>query len=154
MENRIYRKLSVSDLELYMQTRNDFPDSICEDNVRQFLLNPMNWLFACIQDDKIIGSVRAYELNILSDKGNILYISAFGVHPQYRRQGIATELLTSIKHAGNLLGIYQIFLATEQSNTAACGLYEKLGGIFNKYFKDENDCSRLYFFNPREGCSL
>jgi len=151
MDDRVYRKLSISDLQLYMQIKDDIPElNICVDNVRQFLLNPMNWLFACIQDNKIVGSIRAYELNILSNKGNILYISALGVNPQFRRQKIATELLTNIKEAGKLFGIYQIFLATEQSNIAACGLYEKLGGVFNKYFKDENDCSRVYFFDPYE----
>ena len=48
MEERIYKKLSISDLSLLMQLNAPF--SICEENAKQFLNNPANWIFACIQD--------------------------------------------------------------------------------------------------------
>ena len=149
MENRTYRKLSMSDIALVMQIKNDNPHfPVCEDNLRQFLDDPKNWFFACIQDNRIIGHAYGYEQINFYNSGNRLYIHGMGVHPKYRRQGVAAGILSGIKEACKLLGIYKIFLATEKSNVAACGLYEKLGG------KNHPDCTeddaRLYFFNPFE----
>ncbi|MCL2774367.1 MAG: GNAT family N-acetyltransferase [Oscillospiraceae bacterium] len=149
MEDRIYRKLSISDLPLLMQIKNENPEfQICEENARQFLNNPMNWIFACIRDNKIICQIRGYELNNIHNSGNMLYIHAVSVGPQYRRQGFATSMLTKLKETCKLLGIYKIFLFTEKSNIAANGLYKKAGGIYNVDFKDDDDCSIVYTFTP------
>ena len=151
IKNRKFRKLSISDLQMLMNIKIRYPEfSICEENARQFLLNPMNWIFACIQDDSIIAHLEGYELNILSNKGNKFYIFAFGVDPKYHRQGIGTDLFTALKDTCKSLGMYKIYLNTEKSNIAACGLYEKSGGKFDTYFKDGNDCNRLYTFNLNE----
>ena len=148
IKNRKFRKLSVSDLQLLMNMNIKYPEmNICEENARQFLLNPMNWIFACIQDDQIIAHLRGYELNVLSNKGNAFYIFAFGVDREYHRQGIGTNLFTALKETCKSLNMYKIYLNTEKSNIAACGLYEKSGGKFDTYFKDENDCGRLYVFD-------
>lgn len=148
MKDRIYRKLSISDLPLVMQFKADSPsDNICEDNARQFLNNPMNWMFACIQDNRIIGHATGYELNNLHNSGNKIYINSFGVFPQYRRQGVGTGILTNLKETCRLLGIYKIFLITEKSNSAACKTYEKAGGKFNNNLKDDDDYNMVYTFN-------
>ena len=53
MIQREYRKLDISDLELVLHMENNFRSNfICVENARQFLFNPMNWIFACIQEKK------------------------------------------------------------------------------------------------------
>lgn len=148
MEEKIYRKLSVLDLPLLMQIKNENPEfQIFEENARQFLDNPMNWVFACIQNNKIIGQVRGYELSDINNKSNKLYIHAVSVGPQYRRQGIGTNIFINLKETCKLFGIYKIFLFTEKSNIAANRLYEKTGGISDVDLKDKNDCHVVYTFN-------
>lgn len=50
MYARNFRKLCISDLHLVMNMEKDFRSNfICQENARQFLLNPMNWIFACIE---------------------------------------------------------------------------------------------------------
>jgi len=44
-----------------------------------------------VEDDKIIGSVRAYE------KGRTAYIGKLMVHPDFRRQGYGSMLLKAIE---------------------------------------------------------
>ena len=147
--SRIYRKLSISDVALVMRMKEDIPGFlVCENNLRQFLDNPMNWFFACIEENKIIGHAFGYEQVNFYNSGNRLYIHGMGVDPEFRRQGIGTRILSDIKDACKLLDIYKIFLITEKSNTEACGLYEKLGG------QNHPDCAkddaRVYFFATLE----
>ncbi|WP_093753956.1 GNAT family N-acetyltransferase [Tepidimicrobium xylanilyticum] len=70
-----------------------------EENVRQFLSNPLNWIFACVQDNKIIGFAYGYKLNHLDNNGNMLYIHEAAIPPQYQRQGIGFQIINGIKNA-------------------------------------------------------
>ncbi|MCA0386582.1 MAG: GNAT family N-acetyltransferase [Firmicutes bacterium] len=126
---RVYRKLQISDLPLVIGMGENFrANFICEENARQFLMNPMNWIFACIQDQKIIGFAYGYELNRLDQQGNMLYIHEVGVLPDFQRQGIGLQLLMNMKMICERLGICRFFLFTQRHNQAACALYEKAGG--------------------------
>lgn len=128
-----------------MQMEKDFRSNfVFEENARQFLSNLMNWVFACIEEKRIIGFAYGYELNRLDNKGNMLYIHEVGVLPQYHRQGIGFQILTGIRDLCKLTGICRFFLFTQKHNTAACALYEKAGG---KKTRDACDDDVTYFFN-------
>ena len=126
---------------MVMRMESDFRSGfVREENVRQFLTNPMNWLFACIENGRIIGFAYGYELNRMDDIGNMLYIHEVNVLPEYHRQGIARTMLESIKSACKLLGMCRFFLITRKSNVPACKLYESVGGVSAH---DDND---VYYF--------
>lgn len=145
MEEREFRKLHLSDLELVLQMNKDFRDGfIFKETARKFLSNPMNWIFACIQDKRIIGFAYGYELNRLDNKGNMLYIHEVGVLPEYQGQGIGFQILTDIKNICKFTGICRFFLFTQKHNIAACNLYEKAGG---KKTSEAFDDDVAYFFN-------
>ena len=142
MNHRVFRKLGLSDLSLVMQMDVDFRKNfVCEENVRLFLSNPMNWLFACINNNRIIGFAYGYELNRLNNIGNMLYIHEVGVLSEYQRQGIGKQMLYDMISLCKLAGICRFFLFTEKSNQAACALYESVGG--EPAHKDDV----AYFFN-------
>lgn len=142
MHSRVFRKLYVSDLKMVMQMDEDFrKDFVCEENARMFLSNPMNWIFACIENNRIIGFAYGYELNRLNSIGNMLYIHEVGVLPEFQRQGIGRQILCGIKSLCKLTGICRFFLFTEKSNQAACALYESMGG------EPAHNDDVSYFFN-------
>lgn len=142
MEDRIFRRLTISDLPMVLQMENDFRSNfVYEENARMFLSNTMNWIFACIENNRIIGFAYGYELNRLNDIGNMLYIHEVGVLSEYRRQGIGKQILNGIKSLCKLSGICKFFLFTEKSNIAACALYESVGG------ESAHDDDVSYFFN-------
>ncbi|OZV10485.1 hypothetical protein CIW83_20135 [Tissierella sp. P1] len=112
---REFRKLGLSDLDIVLQMEKDFRNGFIDgENARQFLLNPNNWIFACVQEGKIIGFAYGYELNRLDSKGNMLYIHEVGVLPEYQRQGIGFQMLTDIKNLCKLMGICRFFLFTQK----------------------------------------
>lgn len=148
MGKREFRRLSLTDLDIVLQMNRNFRNGfIAEENARQFLLNTNNWIFACIEDKKIIGFAYGYELNRLDNRGNMLYIHEVGVLPEYQRQGIGYQILTDIKKLCKLMGICRFFLFTQKNNIAACALYEKAGG---EKTSDGQDDDVTYFFNKFE----
>ena len=145
MSERIYRKLRLADLQMLIDTKDDADAlefyQIDEESARLFLSNPMNYFFACIDNNKIIGYACGHELNRLDNVGNMLYIHAVGVHADYRRQGIGKQMMTALKQLCKLNGLCKIFLYTHKANTAACALYDSTGGDAHR------DDNVSYFFN-------
>ena len=145
MSERVFRKLGLSDLQMLADTKKDagalaiWP--VDEEHARLFLSNPMNCFFACIDDNKIIAYACGYELDRLDNTGNMLYIHGVGVHADYRRQGIGKQMLNEIKALCRLTGMCRFFLCTWKSNTAACALYDSVGGEIGH----DDDVS--YYFN-------
>ena len=142
---RVCRKLGIKDLQLLLSTQK-YADAlelweINTESARQFLSNPTNYFFACIEDEKIIGWICGHELNRLDDAGNMLYIHGVAVHADYRRQGIGKQMINELKELCKLSGICRMYLYTHKINAAACALYDSTGGYAHR-----DDCVS-YFFN-------
>ncbi|MBI5847826.1 MAG: ribosomal protein S18-alanine N-acetyltransferase [Nitrospirae bacterium] len=71
--------------------------------------------------DMIVGYICA---NYLLEEGHILNVT---VHPDFRKQGIASRLVHSMLDLLWEEGCRAIFLEVRQSNTAALRMYEKAG---------------------------
>ena len=87
------------------------------------------------------GTVLGYAgLLVVLDEG---YITNVAVRPEYRRQGVASELLEVLRRFGE--GNHMAFLTLEvrASNTAARALYRKHGYA-------ETGCRKQYYAHPRE----
>ena len=71
-------------------------------------------------------------------------ISMLYVHPDYRRQGVGTEL---IKHAESICRTEKLFTSTNQSNLPMQGLMNKMGYVPSGYIDnlDEGDPEIVYF---------
>jgi aminoglycoside 3-N-acetyltransferase I len=75
-----------------------------------------------------IGFVFGYELPRRHGAPSILFIYELEVNDEYRRQGIATRLMTELEQIARSRGIAEGFVLTEPDNAAANTLYESLGG--------------------------
>ena len=128
LNSREYMKLDIEDIYLVLQMEKDFrPNFINENNARIFLSNPKNWIYACVENKKIIGFAYGYELNRLNQEGNMLYIHEVGILDDYQHQGIGTELMERLKRICKEMGMCRIFLLAVKNNINACKLYEKVG---------------------------
>ncbi|MBU0934834.1 MAG: GNAT family N-acetyltransferase [Spirochaetes bacterium] len=119
-----FRKLNINDLDKVLKMEDDFREGLVKfENARLFLSNNMNWLIACIYENRIIGFAYGYEMNRLNSKGNMVYIHEIAVLSEFQKKGIGTELVKTIKIICRLSGICRFFLFTERSNIGACKLY-------------------------------
>ena len=91
-------------------------------------------------DDVIVGSIRAKERN------GTVYIGKLMVHPDYRRNGYGTKLLTEIeKYFPNKR--YELFTSTR--STGNIRLYQNLG---YKMFDCKAITDELQFVYMEKGC--
>ncbi|MDK2957037.1 MAG: [ribosomal protein S18]-alanine N-acetyltransferase [Desulfovibrionales bacterium] len=79
-----------------------------------------------------------------------------GAHPDYRRQGLATNLLCAVLHICRKMGIETGYLDVKPSNLPAIALYEKLGftcyGRRKNYYPDTGESALLYRYDfPHPG---
>lgn len=86
--------------------------------------NNSNFLVAVDEFNKVLGYVV---LKFILDEG---YITNIAVFPQYRNNGVASELLKRIIEFGDSKNLKFISLEVRKSNVYAISLYKNLGFIF------------------------
>lgn len=85
------------------------------------IFKPRSLPKAAMIGEKLVGYICA---NYLLDEAHILNLT---VHPDFRKQGIASELIHYMTALLRKEGCLTIFLEVRQSNAAALGMYEKAG---------------------------
>jgi aminoglycoside 3-N-acetyltransferase I len=102
---------------------------LADEEPRVGLLSDEATIFlAAFQGDDPIGFVFGYELPRRHGVPSMLFIYEIEVEEAYRRQGIATRLMTELEQIARARGIGEAFVLTEPDNEAANVLYESLGG--------------------------
>jgi ribosomal-protein-alanine N-acetyltransferase len=85
----------------------------------------------------IVGYLSLWEI------GHEIHITNLAVHPEWRRRGVARQLLGAALIEGVARGVTLAFLEVRPSNTRALALYESLGfqviGRRNGYYFDTGE---------------
>ena len=101
------------------------------------LNNPLSvWLVAA-DGDVVAGYVGSQTVMGESDMMNV------AVAPEYRRQGLAKQLIVKLLEKLNERQSHSLTLEVRQSNAPAIALYEKLGFV-------QVGCRPRYYRNPKE----
>jgi ribosomal-protein-alanine N-acetyltransferase len=100
-------------------------------------------------DQAIVGMIVSW---MIVDE---LHIATFATHPDHRRQGIGSELLTTALRDGREAGARRAFLEVRESNVAAQAMYLRLGfgvsGRRPRYYRDNQEDAILMTLDPLEG---
>ena len=107
--------------------------------------NPASRTWVTESDGKITGMIVVW---LLVDEAHIATIAT---HPDHRRQGIASRLLTHALHSMKDEGAVNSVLEVRESNTAAQEMYRKLGFVESgrrpHYYRDNNEDAILMSMN-------
>jgi len=99
--------------------------------------NPASRCWVYELDGKIIGTIVAW---LLVDEAHIATIAT---HPEYRRQGIARNILTYALRYMSMEGAVTSFLEVRETNMPAQEMYREFGyeavGRRKKYYKDTGE---------------
>ena len=99
--------------------------------------NPASRCWVAEADDRVIGMIVAW---LFVDE---VHIATLATHPDFRRQGIAQELLTHTLRYTHDEGAVTSFLEVRESNLAAQEMYRKFGyestGRRKRYYKDNDE---------------
>lgn len=95
------------------------------ESLKKFLERGGILLLAC-EGDKIAGAALCYELPH-PDGNDTLYVHELDTHPDFRRRGVATQLMAEAMKRAKQRGLSEVWLGADQDNPAANALYRKLG---------------------------
>lgn len=128
------RNLGPEDAHVLDRVRpGTFDNDIDPSRAWAFLATRVNELVVALDRGEVVGFASGTVI-MHPDKATQFYINEVSVNEAYRRQGIATRLLTRISELATDRGCATIWLATEGDNEAARQLYRKmssheLGGV-------------------------
>jgi len=108
-----------------------------EKSVASELENKLALWIVAEDEDRVLGYVGSQTVMEETDMMNI------AVHPDCRKQGIATGLIVGLIDALKQQGSHSLTLEVRASNAPAIALYEKLG--FSQV-----GCRKNYYRNPKE----
>lgn len=110
-----------------------FNDPWSERSIASELDNRLSLWLVALDGDRVVGYVGSQSVLGETDMMNI------AIHPAYRRQGIAEELVEALVEALKEKGNHCLTLEVRASNEPARKLYEKLGfsqvGLRKNYYR-------------------
>ena len=117
--------------------RRCFSDPWSEASVRSELENPLSRWLAAEMDNRLIGYVGSQTAAGLSDMMNL------AVAPEYRRMGVARELVSALAEELRRAGSEALMLEVRASNEPAIALYGSMGFV-------RVGVRPGYYFHPKE----
>lgn len=118
-----------------------FSDPWSENSISSELDNRLSFWLVALDGATVAGYVGSQSVLDMADMMNV------AVHPDYRRQGIARQLVTELIHALTEKGMKSLTLEVRQSNAPAIALYAQLG--FQQVGLRPN-----YYRNPKENALI
>ncbi len=80
-----------------------------------------------VEAGEMVGALAAYELVKFEAERSEIYIYDLAVREEFRRRGVATGLIESLKQIARTKGAWVIFVQADPPDGPANALYEKLG---------------------------
>ena len=114
-----------------------FSDPWSENSVASELNNKLAFWLVATEGDSVAGYIGSQTVMDETDMMNV------AVHPDFRRRGIAEDLVNALVEQLKVMGSHCLTLEVRASNVPAIALYEKLGF-------SEIGSRRNYYRNPRE----
>ena len=128
-----FRRLGPSDFPLLQNVDDEIFDyEVKEEFARRFLADDRNILIVARTGGRIIGQIVAIVHQHL-DAPNDLFIENLGVAEAWRRHGVARRLLGMAFEAGVAQRAVTAWVATEEDNSPATGLYRATGASSGRF---------------------
>jgi ribosomal protein S18 acetylase RimI-like enzyme len=105
-----------------------FDHQVHESAVRAFLADDRHHLLIAYVEGRPAGFVTAVELLHPDKLKPETFLYELGVDPEFRRLGVATELVSELIRLSRGRGCGEMFVLTDEANDAALATYRKAGG--------------------------
>ncbi|MEO1502559.1 MAG: GNAT family N-acetyltransferase [Pseudomonadota bacterium] len=102
-----------------------FDNAVDPDQLKRFAADDGHELVFAVHNDAVVGFVSGTVL-LHPDKPPAMFLNEVDVTPEFQQRGIGTSLCEHLLSIARSRGCKGIWLATEESNTAARALYRKL----------------------------
>ena len=137
----------------YIKNYDEYEANQPKEELKKF--NIENWtIFCAYQDTALVGGVilahNTKEIHMLEERSDITCLWDIRIHPDYRRQGIGTQLFKSAVEETRRKKCIFMKVETQNINVDACKFYMKQGcklGYINQYaYKDYPNETQLIWY--------
>lgn len=133
-----FKQLGSSDVSLLkgllkvfgeaFQDLKTYQGAVPGDSYMESLLEKSHFIaLAALHNGDVVGGLTAYQLDKFEQDRREFYIYDLAVLAQYRRKGIARNLIQELKQIARDRAAYVIFVQADKGDTAAIRLYASLG---------------------------
>ena len=133
----IVRMTSAHVVQIAELEKRCFNDPWSENSIASELNNRLSCWLVALEGDVVIGYVGSQTVLGETDMMNI------AVHPDYRNQGVAKNLIQTLMDTLSGQGSHSLMLEVRQSNEPAKNLYASLGfetvGIRKNYYRNPKE---------------
>ena len=109
-------------------------------HLARFLGMDTNYLLAAVADGAPVGFLTAYRMPALAGDASMVYLFEIEVAARFRRQGLGKRLVELLKQVCTETNVEDLWVGTENTNTAARRLYESTGGVY----ESTDNCELIY----------
>jgi aminoglycoside 3-N-acetyltransferase I len=142
MKNDIveYKKLQRGDdsefSELVVLFNKEFESSdyVNFTNIKRLLNNPNFTCFVAYRNNRVVGGLTAYELEMYDQEESSMYLYDLAVNKEYQRKGIGSKLVSEIMDYCRSKKIKDLFVQADAVDDHAIQFYKKIGGEQAKTF--------------------
>jgi ribosomal protein S18 acetylase RimI-like enzyme len=128
------RRLKPEDVQLAEKAVNilkparerDYKE-VTADRMRDFLAEQRNILIVALKERSPVGFVLAYLLDRLDRNQTMILFYEIVVADRHRRHGWGKKMINELKKIGCDLNVMEIWVLTDQSNSAAIALFQSTG---------------------------
>lgn len=121
------RNLGPEDAHILDRVRpGTFDNEIDPSRAWAFLATRINELVVALDRGEVIGFASGTVI-MHPDRPTVFFLNKVGVHPEYRRRGIATRLMERIMDLARDRGCEGVWCAARADNAAARALHAALG---------------------------
>ena len=109
---------------------------LTDEKAREILQNKRIRIWMASEEEHVCGYVLAYVLPRIDMGDDMLMIYHCFVHENYQRRHIAEEMMRKVIDDARKSGMHYTFLITQEDNSPANALYQKLGGHLHEENKN------------------
>ena len=143
-------RLNHSNSYLIQSLIDDFltsKENLSVEHIKNVLQDDRTYLYVAITEQQIVGYCLVYKFPSIYSNHNLAYLYDIEILQEFRKKGIGSRFITTIKEQFIKDNIYELWLGTATDNESGQALFSKTGAIksgeiFNDYtynFNTERD---------------
>lgn len=110
-------------------TFDETPEPLSDEYVHGLLTSGSFWAVAAFEGDRVVGGITAHTIPMTRSPSAELFVYDLAVHEDFRRRGIAAQLVATLRAQAAAAGIPVVFVPADEDDLEALTFYRSLPSV-------------------------